>query len=306
MENEVIEIELQKELVDYYNAFEVLLDVAREYGFYKTHFGILDKTPGKDYCWFRIITRPDLFPEYIRYMRAAFLKFHIELFYSNKNYFLEYKKVLDVGFGIAGTISQLAYEWPEAEIHGINMNRVQYDIATEKCIHDKNVFLHLGNFLTYDFKQKYELIYFIESAFHIRNKKALVEKVSQICVDYGDVYITDIVYSEQFVSKAKLNVIDKSIFEYLGLNDWKTMFKNNGFEFIEFNDLSEKVANVITITTPPENFKKDFVQPVTELIEKNEVYTDRIMDAFYSYTKLQRLLKLGILKYGIMRFRKTI
>jgi len=299
------ELELETELVDYYNAFEVLLDVAREYGVYKTHFGIFDHPLDNEYCWFKFITRPDLFPKYIRYVRSAFLRFHLELFYSDKNYFLEYKKVLDVGFGTGGTMSQLANEWTEVEIHGINMNKVQFDIAKEKCMHDKNVFLHLGNFLTYEFEQKFELIYFIESAFHIRNKNILTEKISRICTDQGDIYITDIVYSEQFVKKAKLNSMNKSIFEYLGLNDWIDLFKMQGIEFIEFKDLSEKVANVITITTPPDKFQMEYVQPITEYMDNKDIYNSRIMDAFHSYSKLQRLLKLGILKYGIMRFRKT-
>lgn len=304
METITSELHLEKELIDYYEAFEMLLDVAREYGVYKTHFGIFDKPMDKDYCWFKSITRPDLFSKYNRHLREGFLKFHLQLFYSG-SYCIEYKKVLDVGFGTGGTIKNLATEWPEAEIHGININEVQYIIAKEQCEYDKNVRLHLGNFLTYQFEEKFDLIYFIESAFHILDKETLAQKVSSLCTDNGDVYITDIVYSDQFAGKAKANASDNSIFEYMSLNEWIVLFKRHGFEFIGFDDLSEKVANVITITTPPEVFKNEFVLPLVQLFPKNEIYLDRIMDAFKSYSQLHRLLRLKLLKYGILRFRKV-
>ena len=75
-------------------------------------------------------------------------------------------------------------------------------------------------------------------------------------------------------------------------------------EFIEFDNLSDQVANMITITTPPADFRKDYVAPIVELSKNKEVYTEQIMGAFSGYSKLQRLLKLKILNYGIMRFRK--
>ncbi|NJO88877.1 MAG: hypothetical protein HC831_07905 [Chloroflexia bacterium] len=82
------------------------------------------------------------------------------------------------------------------------------------------------------------------------------------------------------------------------------LFENAGFEFIEFENLSNQVANVITITTPPEEFRKEFVLPIVQSYKNKEVYTNNIMNAFTSYSKLQRLLKMEVLKYGIMRFRK--
>jgi len=303
METVSLDLSLEKELIEYYEAFEMLLDVAREYGVYKTHFGILDKPLDSNYCWFKSITRPDLFPKYNRYLRSAFQKFHLQLFYSG-DYCLEYKKVLDVGFGTGGTVHGLASEWPEAEIHGININEVQYIIAKEQCQNDKNVRLHLGNFLNYEFNQKFDLIYFIESAFHILDKESLAQKVSSLCNELGDVYITDIIFSEQFAGRAKTNHDDNSIFEYMSLNEWIMLFRRYGLEFMGFDDLSEKVANVITITTPEEVFKREYVQPLVGLFPKKEVYLDRIMHAFKSYSQLHRLLRLKILKYGILRFRK--
>ncbi len=297
------ENQLQKELIDYYEAFELLLDVSREYGVYKTHFGIMEHPLDAEYCWFRSITRPDLFSKYNRHIRAGLLKFHLKLFYSD-NYGREYDKVLDVGFGTGGTMLSLASEWPEIEIHGININKTQYDIATKKCLDIKNIQTYLGDFLNFEFQNKYDLVYFIESAFHIKDKEKLVDKLANICTGYSDVYITDIVYSEKFAAKVKKNEIQSTIFEYCSLNDWIQLFENSGFEFIEFEDLSEQVANVITITTPPEDFKNEFVLPIVRSYKNKEIYTSNIMNAFTSYSKLQRLLKMKVLKYGIMRFRK--
>jgi SAM-dependent methyltransferase len=188
---------------------------------------------------------------------------------------------------------------------GININKTQYDIATNKCSGVKNIQLYLGDFLNFKFHDKYDLVYFIESAFHIKDKERLVGKIADICTEYSDVYITDIVYSEKFAAKARKNEVQSTIFEYCSLKDWVQLFENKGFEFVEFDNLSQQVANVITITTPPADFKKEFVLPIVQSYENKEVYTNNIMHAFTSYSKLQRLLKMEVLKYGIMRFRKS-
>lgn len=296
---------LEEELINYYEAFELLFEGIREYGSYKTHFGILEKPLDEEYCWFRFVSRPDMFTKYCRHIRAGLLRFHLRLFYSD-NYGREYDKVLDVGFGTGGTMQSLSTEWPEIEIHGINLNKIQHDIAVNANKEKNNMVFHLGNFLTYNFKEKYDLVYFIESAFHISNKEALVNKINMVCSNFGDVYITDIVYSEKFANKAKTKHVEDTIFNYLSLNDWIELFEKNGFEFIEFDDLSPQVANMITITTPSEDFKKDFVNPMIEKVENKQLYETQIMGAFKSYSKLQRLLKLKILQYGIMRFRKNL
>jgi hypothetical protein len=46
--------------------------------------------------------------------------------------------------------------------------------------------------------------------------------------------------------------------------------------------------------------------PIVQSYENKEVYTNNIMHAFTSYSKLQRLLKMEVLKYGIMLLENQI
>ncbi|RYD81730.1 MAG: methyltransferase domain-containing protein [Sphingobacteriales bacterium] len=284
-------------LLQYYEAFETLLEKSRQIGEFRTHFGIMDDA-AEDYCFFKAIARPDVYQEMTKAAQLAMDKLHVEIFGKEER---KNCNILDIGFGSGGTIKRLAEQWPESVVEGINLNPAQYKIANNYLSKNSNVWLHFGDVLQYDFKEKYNLVYFIESAFHILNKNALVAKLNQICAENGEVYIIDIFYTEPLwkrVEKAQKN--EDEIFDYLSINAWKDLFNPYDFEFTGFDDLTKPVSKHITVNTPVETFIDEFLTP----LHQGTQHTERLIEAHQGYSKLQKLLQKEMLLYGILRFKR--
>jgi cyclopropane fatty-acyl-phospholipid synthase-like methyltransferase len=292
----------EKHLIEYYEAFEILLENARTISEYRTHFGILDQ-PSKDYCFFKAIAKPAEYPHITLQAQKAMDVLHERLFHHKSH---QPKSVLDVGFGSGGTLHKLSEEWTNTDISGINLNPKQYHIAQDLLSTKKNVELHLANFLTHPFTKKYDLIYFIESAFHILEKEVLCNKISDLLNDDGEVYIVDILYSEKLLQKKpNIKQIDEEIFDYMSLENWITRFSHVGLDFVSFENLSPSVANHTTVNTTLEEFKENYIQTALDDSYENNIHAERLIEAFHGYKKLSKFLKIGLLEYGILRFKKN-
>lgn len=294
----------QQHLIEYYRAFELLLSRQRERNELRTHFGFLDEVSlTNDYCFFKAISAPDQFPEMTALATYSSNVLHEKLFH-HKNWLPA--KVLDVGFGSGGTMTRLGSEWVNSDIHGINLNPVQYDIARRKLSHQDNLQFFLGDYLDYPFGDRYDLVYFIESAFHILDKELLVKRIADSLNQGGEAYIVDIFYSDiikrLFGSKKKVN---EEIFDYISVDDWTVLAEKNGLEMISFEDYSQEAANHICIRTDEDEFEELLMNPLLEgITEDKDLMAERIWEAYHGYAKLHKFFKRELLYYGIIRFTK--
>ncbi|MHC4247677.1 MAG: SAM-dependent methyltransferase, partial [Planctomycetota bacterium] len=190
----------QAHLIDYYNAIEALLRSGRALvDDRRTHFGLLhphELPPG--YCFFAAIAAPSDNPLAMDQVRLGMDRLHERLFaplgpgYAGR--------ILDVGFGAGGTVERLAEEHPRARVVGINLNPKQHGIARHSLRRFENVELVLGDFLEHEFEEPFDLIYFIESAFHMADKRRLCQRICRALRPGGRVYVVDIFPAEDDAS----------------------------------------------------------------------------------------------------------
>jgi ubiquinone/menaquinone biosynthesis C-methylase UbiE len=302
MDNLLEDKETRQQLIEYYEAYEFLLNKVRSMGEYRTHFGMMEKCIN-NYCWFKSIALPDVYPEMTKAAQAAMDKLHEKIFSDTIDPSMP-SKILDVGFGVGGTIKKLIKSYSESEIHGINLHPSQYEFTQQK-LNDKKIKLVHADFLTYNFKVKYDLIYFIESAFHILDKEKLSLQSAKIMEKNGKIYITDIFYSDYAMKKIKKNKNNSElIFEYMDVKSWVKLFKKHNIELIDYIDISEQVSNHITINTSIKDYYNDMVKPSLRGMENKETLAEQLMGAYKGYLRLNRLFKNGLLQYGILKFQK--
>ncbi|RPH33473.1 MAG: class I SAM-dependent methyltransferase [Bacteroidales bacterium] len=301
MEQElVLDVEIHKELLEYYSALESILDDLRDIGEHRTHFGFLAEYPTEDYCYFKNITQPKKYTIELSAMKKAMDNLHVALF---KGLSSEVRSVLDVGCGTGGTMKKLAECWVEKKIMGININEVQIKIARKHCSHLKNTTIIHDDFLTHSFNQKFDLIYFIESAFHISDKDLLFKRVSDLLSDMGEVYIVDIFYPEK-LSKC-MGAQANSIFDYLTLSTWKKKLSNYGIELVSYVDNSASVARYIKTCNPFSFFLNGIINDKLKNNPHREVFEQRFIEIYEGYSKLHRYFNRQLLEYAIVKFKRV-
>ena len=294
----------QQHLIEYYQAFELLLSKQRNRNELRTHFGLLhDRDIPADYCFFKSIIAPDQYPDFTAITSKSSDLLHEILF--SKQLKLP-KSVLDVGFGSGGTIKKLAESWKNTQLDGINLNPTQFQIAKQNLSSFTNINLLFGNYLNFRFNKTYDLIYFIESAFHMQDKNRLLEQTANQLSQGGEAYIVDIFYAERvknlFAGKRKVN---EAIFDYMSVDDWEQMGAKHGLKMTSFEDYSNEAGNHICVQTSETDFKEELVQPLLKTgLDEPEIMEQRIWEAYYGYRKLHKLFKKGLLHYGIIRFTK--
>lgn len=288
-------------LIEYYEAFEIFVESARHFGEYKTHFGILDKAED-DYCFFKTISHPQTCPQITRAAQRSMVSLHNRIFEPIKK---DPVRILDAGFGCGGTMKLLSESFNTSEIHGVNVNKKQFEIAKFHLRNIDNIQLHLINFFDFEPNIKFNLIYFIESAFHMKPKDHLVSKIDSLLNTGGQVIIVDIIYSEAFANRmGKKKKPNSGIFDYIGLDEWTELFSGVNIVLSEFDDVSVLVSNYLQVKTSPEEFENGLFYSKFKENSKKELYKERLMELYNGYSKLGRLLRRGYLKYGILRFEK--
>ncbi len=287
-------------LINYYEAFEKVLLGAREISEdYRTHFGIMDK-PEDDYCWFSAIADSDNHPVMLANVVASMNKLHVLLFHKD----LQHKKILDVGCGTAGTLKKIALENPDSLVSGININPVQIDIAKDHVKNVSNTNVVEGDFFNYPFTEKFDLLYFIESAFHMENKSKLVERISSLLNTNGEVYLVDIFYSEQLWSKVRNKKSEENIFEYLSVSEWKRLFVEFDIHLTSYTDVSSSVSNHLQIKMSEKEYKDTILTPLFAPYENHEDLKENMVHAFLGYKRLSNLFKKGMLEYGVLKLKR--
>lgn len=290
----------QNHLIDYYEAFETLLTYNRQVlGEYRTHFGIMEFTD-PEYCWFTAVTQAQQHPHLFAEVLWSMDRMHTLIFDQD----LRGKRLLDVGFGTAGTLKLLAEQFPSATVEGINLNPTQFHIAREHVRTTPNTHLHLGDVYTYKFPGRYNLLYFIESAFHMMDKPRLVQRIADLLEPGGEVTLVDIFFPEPLWQRIGGRGTHEAIFDYWSLSAWEAAFAEVGIQLTGFTDISKSVARHITIRMSEEEFQENIVHPLLHTAPRAAIHQERLTEAFSGYKRLHKLLAKGSLTYGVLKAQK--
>lgn len=291
----------KSQLIDYYNSLEIMLAYLRATGEYRTHFGLADRDDDA-YCFIKACAMKERYPAAYDFLGTSMDTLHERLFRPFP--FAPGSQVLDVGCGCGGTLRDLASEWGDVRFQGINLNPTQFRTAVGLLAGLGNVELLFGDFFEYPFELSYDLVYFIESVFHMHDKAAVVDRLAAITRPGGWVYMVDIFLPDAlYLRLGRRGGSAEPIFHYLSVECWRKLLEARGFVLSPFEDLSEEASRTIAIRTSPEEFRREVVasrygatgQPALAAAAE-KVYA--------GYRRLHRMLNQGQARYGVLRARK--
>lgn len=291
-------------VIGYYEAVEILLQHARGIGEYRTHFGLLD-SPDADHCFIRNVALPHLQANYSqrKHMQLAMDRLQSRLFEQLPAD--GPKQIADIGFGSGGTLHYLAQMYPNHDFCGININPVQYGIAREYLAEHENVQLHNLDFFQFRPQESLDLLYFIESAFHMGSLESLGQKIAECLKPGGEVWFIDI-FQKVELERRLAGKGKTGLFSYASVERWRAVFAEYGMFCTDYENLSPSVANYCRISTPLEVFLNEIVpEIVPEPFAPDTATQDNFKRVYHGYKRLSRQLQKGILEYGILRFQKT-
>jgi hypothetical protein len=91
----------------------------------------------------------------------------------------------------------------------------------------------------------------------------------------------------------------------MSIKDWVTALDTCNFKLTEFIDVSADVSKYLTVNTPKNEFLNTFINPKLKHHSKKEIYTEKLIEIYDGYFKLQKLLNKGLFQYGILRFSNS-
>jgi len=292
----------KSQLIDYYNSLEIMLAYLRATGEYRTHFGLADRDDDA-YCFIKACAMKERYPAAYDFLGASMDTLHQRLFQPFP--FAPGKQVLDVGCGCGGTLKDLAIQWDQVRFQGINLNPTQYRTAVNLLAGLKNVELLFGDFFDYPFQRRYDLVYFIESVFHMRDKAEVVERLASITRPGGWVYMVDIFLPDALYRRlGRRGSGAEPLFHYLSVECWRELLEPRGFVLSPFEDLSEEASRTIAIRTSPEEFRREVVASRYGA-NVSPALSAAAEKVYAGYRRLHRMLVQGQARYGVLRARRA-
>ncbi len=305
-EKNKLNFEDRNHIIEYYQAFELLLANQRSLQEFRTQFGIMNnEILIDDYCFFKAAFLPEQHPKMSEAMVKSCDELHQALFHSQPRSTIP-KNILDVGCGAGGSMYRLSLDWPCSQINGINLNPIQLEVAHSKFNDISKLNFIYGDFLTHPLKENFDLMYFIESAFHIHDKTLMMQRIANHLSQGGEVYFVDILFSDAMKRFSSKKSVNEEIFHYMPLEDWRTLGEQHGLTLETFEDFSQETANHIRSTMPESEFEEIIIKPLIDGVsDNNAVMIERSWEGYYGYKRLYHLLTKGLMHYGILRFKKA-
>jgi cyclopropane fatty-acyl-phospholipid synthase-like methyltransferase len=209
-----------------------------------------------------------------------------------------------VGCGAGGTLEELARRWPDAHFDGVNLNPGQLHLAARALAGRANVRLLAGDVLEVPADGSYDLIYCLESAFHIADKSRLLRRFAALAAPGAELCLVDVFPTRRLQRSLERRGSARSgIFSYLNVEAWSELSGRCGFRVTGWEELSRQVANSIVIRTPLADF---LGRMKTALARRRnpEALLRRAREVYFGYRKLHRMLSRGLAHYGILRARR--
>lgn len=297
-----ITIMQREELIDYYDALEMCVRRARELGCFHTHFGIQKKSD--DYCLIKAMMQPDEYPDLFQRMYDGMR--HFQHFIFSHHLFRPGQRILDIGCGVGGSLGELAQRFPQCTFEGVNLNRYQLKVARDYLAGKRNVMLHYADVTNWENSCKYDLVYCIESAFHIETKADLCRKIEALSKPGTRVILVDIFLNKRLAQRMRGNGgIEHAIFNYLSVEQWSELMPH--FEIEMFTNCTSEVSPSFVMQTEAIQYQEILDSQLTSVDGMLRQRMDAQMwDLYYSYRALHRMLQRGRCEYGVLVLRRQM
>lgn len=300
----------REELVDYYVALETILSESTRVGYdeYRTHFGPALGPAPDDYCWLRTSVDPLHNLRGAEFIASSFTELEQRLTGDLDHNPPE--SVLDVGCGAGGTIRSLADRWPHAKFTGININDCQLGAAHQILDpYGDRVELLNANFFDLPVAgRKFDFIYFIESAFHMREKQRVLELASGLLNPGGRLRFVDVFLGDR-AARLSANALggtrhDDSIFTYQPRSTWVDDASSLRLRHELWHEFGRDVSSFLSINTSWEEMRSRYVAPRLSDHPRRDDLTECLHGLHSGYVRLARLLRSGLVEYGVLGFRR--
>lgn len=300
IDNSPITITQREELIDYYDALEMCVKPTRDNGCFHTHFGMQEEND--DYCLIRAMMQPDEYPCEFQRMYDGMQQF--QQFIFSHHSFRSGHRILDIGCGVGGSLGALAQRFPQCSFEGVNLNRHQLQIAREHLAGKKNVMIHYADVVNWNNPRQYDLIYCLESAFHIEPKAGLCNKIEALSRPGTRVILVDIFLNSRLAKRMRGNGgIEHAIFNYLSVEQWLELMPH--FEIEMYTNCTSEVSPSFVMKTSQNQYQEildHHLASVDGLLRAR--MDDQMWDLYHSYRALHRMLQRGRGEYGVLVLRR--
>ncbi|HEX2927107.1 MAG TPA: SDR family NAD(P)-dependent oxidoreductase [Ruminiclostridium sp.] len=151
--------------------------------------------------------------------------------------------ILDIGCGYGTDIFRLAKEYPHLKFDGYTITPGQAEIGNKRAYLEEmqdRVFIYNRDSASYEFPASYDLVFGIEVALHIQDKKRLFENVGKHLKKNGYLMLADFI----------VNVEDKANYGEIGVfpiakEIWLDLFLEQNLKLISCVDVSKEISNYL-------------------------------------------------------------
>lgn len=242
------------------------------------------------FSWVLVQAFPQRYPQYTEMALQAQKELRDLLFEGVD--FQACRNVLDIGCGFGSDLISLAGQYRHLRFHGYNISDGQARLANAKVV-ERDLHHRISIFnrdsANDPFPGDYDLVFGLEVAHHIRDKKALFDNIHRHINDGGWLVLAD------FISNTEFSIDHHESSSYfIQKEEWEQLFSEHGFELVSCIDVSREISNFI--------FDPLFDEHLKQLKESED---ENIRIGFKSYDQLGKLLHKGLASYVLFTARKS-
>lgn len=300
-------------IVDYYAALELALSAfTSTRAEYRRHFGYATSPAPAGYCWFKAVLAPERHPEFNDWLIPTGTELESRLLADWER--LRPRSVLDVGCGNGALLKRLSESerGHGAELTGINLHPQQVR-AARSLLAGTAVKIVEADFMQHGFSEQFELVYLVESAFHLPDKPGLCQRIARALRVDGEAWLLDIVVAERAAGAfGTPGGRAGATFSYVSRAEWQRCFAAAGLVEREFVDLSDGVARFLQVSDIALLRDEYFAPRLRQALQQAGSDAERearfgpalklLMQIATEYRRLSRLLQGGMLQYVLMRY----
>jgi ubiquinone/menaquinone biosynthesis C-methylase UbiE len=208
-------------------------------------------------------------------------------------------KILDAGCGTGSVTFEIAAQFPDVEVHGINIAFHQLRNAQDFRNRERvaNASFSLQDYLSTAFTDNsFDRAIFCESFTHAYDKGTLLEEVGRILERERVLVISDVFLKKKNLSneeKTLLHQVEEGIFlpSFLEIDQFLNLLEGLGFREVEMIDATE---NILPST-------KSMADHASLRLKQNPDASDVIIDGRYACMAVDVLMKEGVFGYFLIR-----
>jgi len=242
----------------------------------------------ENFSFSRLVAHPQECTAEIRFLVEKQAELRKVLFY--KEDFSKYRKILDIGCGIATDIMEIALANPSLVAHGLTISPEEAKLA-ESLIQKKGLENRVSIFCednsTYNYEGNYDMIFGIQVLHFVTEysrQHILFDKLSSAIHEHGKILLAE------FICNLKKPMRDKSLGVTVHtVNDWAWLLGENNLVVDEVIDVSEEIRNFLFDPKIEDNIK--------HLDQKSR-------DALKKYNKQILSLENGWVCYCLLKINK--